>query len=222
MGELTILVSTFLTSPCFRAVCRCAQGTKSLVGDEGYNRLFKKDMKKLTKLKEQFALELVWFPVVVTVRGDLTTYDEPAKKFVRVTYLDPLGADTAKRQPGWLVDPSPTAKRDMSVTVACDERYAVDGKVVKLAIDRPGRDVFDDATLERRGHRWTSQDAVSLVVFVHCRLRSRRLTRPPTVPPAVPCAVRRRTRWRCSTRSRRSTSSTERPRRTTMRWLAAR
>ena len=154
MGELTILVSTFLTSPCFRrAMCRYAQGTKSLVGDEGYNKLFKKDMKKLAKLKEQFALELVWFPVVVTVRGDLTTYDEPAKKFVRVTYLDPLGADTAKRQPGWLVDPSPTAARDMSVTIVCDERYAVDGKVVKLAIDRPGREVLDDAALERRGHR---------------------------------------------------------------------
>ena len=122
-------------------------------------------MKNSAKLKKQFALELVWFPVVVTVRGALTTHDEPAEKLVRVTYLDPLGQNTAKRQPGWLVDPSPTAKRDMSVTVACDERYAVDGKVVKLAIDRPGCDVFDDATLERRGHRWTSHDAVSFVVF---------------------------------------------------------
>jgi hypothetical protein len=166
MGEPTILVSTFLTSPCFRrAGCRCAQGIKSLVGNEGYNRLFKHDMKKLAKLKTHFALELVWFPVVVTVRGALTTHDEPAEKLVRVTYLDPLGQNTAKRQPGWLVDPSPTAERDMSVTVACDERYDVTGKVVKLFIDKPGREVLVDAALERRGHRWTSHDAVSFVVF---------------------------------------------------------
>ena len=153
VGELTILVSTFLTSPCFRAVCRCAQGTKSLVGDDGYNRLSKEKSK--TKLKEQFAIELVWFPVVVTVRGDLTTYDEPADSFVRVTYLDPFGADPAKRHPGWLVDPSSTAARDSAVTIACDEQYASDGKGVKLVMNRPRCDVLDDATLERTGHRWT-------------------------------------------------------------------
>ena len=96
VGELTILVSTFLTSPCFRAVCRCAQGEECKVGDDGYNRLRKE--KNKTKLKEQFAIELVWFPVVVTVRGDLTTYDEPADSFVRVTYLDPFGADPAKKR----------------------------------------------------------------------------------------------------------------------------
>ena len=102
VGELTILVSTFLTSPCFRAVCRCAQGDKCLVGDDGYNRLRKEKSK--TKLKEQFAIELVWFPVVVTVRGDLTTYDEPGDSFSRVTYLDTFGDVPTEKKLGWLTD----------------------------------------------------------------------------------------------------------------------
>ena len=39
VGELTILVSTFLMSPCFRAVCRCAQGKRWSIGDVGHTKL---------------------------------------------------------------------------------------------------------------------------------------------------------------------------------------
>ena len=61
-------------------------------------------MKNKTKLKEQFAIELVWFPVVVTVRGDLTTYDEPGDSFSRVTYLDRFGDVPTENKLGWLTD----------------------------------------------------------------------------------------------------------------------
>ena len=216
VGELTILVSTFLTSPCFRAVCRCAQGEKCFVGDDVYNRLRKEKSK--TKLKEPFATELVWFPVVVSVRGDLTTYDEPGDSYTRVTYLDRFGDVPTEQKLGWLTDQASLMSDPITeVSVACDEQYSTDGKV-QLHLSRPRRDVHHDAALERTGHRWTPQNAVSFVVFVHCRLRSRRLSHAAAaVPPAVPCAVRRRTRWRCLTRSRRSTSSTPRARRPTMR-----
>ena len=218
VGELTILVSTFLTSPCFRAVCRCAQGDKCAVGDDAYNRLQKKDGKNKTKLKEHFATELVWFPVVVTVRGDLTTYDQPGDSFSRVTYLDTFGDVPTAKKLGWLTDQAslmPDTNLVREVSVACDEQYSTDGKV-QLDLSRPRRDVHHDALLERTGHRWTPHRAVSLVVFLHCRLRSRRLSdAAAAVPPAVPCAVRRRTTWRCSTRSRRSISSPERSRRPT-------
>ena len=93
-------------SPCFRAVCCCAQGKRHLVGEEGHVKLIKEliKKKKLQKLKEEFAGELVWLPVVVTVRGDLTTYDQPGDSFSRVTYLDQFGNVPTKRNPGWLTD----------------------------------------------------------------------------------------------------------------------
>ena len=102
VGKHTILVSTFLMSSCFRAVCRCAQGKRHLVGEESHVKLMKEKNKQ--KPKEEFASELVWLPVVVTARGDLTTYDQPGDSFVRVTYLDQIGDDRTKRHPGWLMD----------------------------------------------------------------------------------------------------------------------
>ena len=74
-------------SPFFRAVCGCAQGRKLLIGDPAHKKLL--DNKKKQLLKEEFARDLVWFPVVVTIRGALDTYDEPKTSFVRVTYLAP-------------------------------------------------------------------------------------------------------------------------------------
>ena len=165
VGELTILVSTFLTSPCFRAVCRCAQGEECKVGDDGYNRL--RNTKNKTKLREQFASELVWFPVVVTVRGDLTTHDEPGDSFSRVTYLDTFGDVPTLQKLGWLTDKAsllPDTNLLREVSVDCDEQYSSDGKVL-LDVCRPRRDVHHDASLERTGHRWTPHRAVSLVVF---------------------------------------------------------
>ena len=112
-------------SPCFRAVCRCAQGKRYLVGEEGHVKLIKE--KKKQKLKEEFASELVWLPVVVTVRGDLTTYDQPGDSFVRVTYLGQFGDDRTKRHPGWFMDKASfTAERNREVAIACDEQYQVD------------------------------------------------------------------------------------------------
>jgi len=186
VGELTILVSTFLTSPCFRAVCRCAQGEECKVGDDGYNRL-RKFFKNKAKLKEQFASELVWFPVVVTVRGDLTTHDEPGDSFSRVTYLDRYGDVPTENKLGWLTDKaSLVAETTREVSVACDEQYSTDGKV-QLNLSRPRRDVHHDAALERTGHRWTPQNAVSFVFFlfiVDCAAGVC-LTRPPPFHP--PC-----------------------------------
>ena len=129
-----------------------------------------------------------------------------------------------KKKLGWLTDQAslmPDTNLLREVSVACDEQYSTDGKVL-LDVCRPRRDVHENALLERTGHRWTPHRAVSLVVFLHCRLRSRRLSdAAAAVPPAVPCAVRRRTTWRSLTRSRRSISSPERSRRPTMRQLAA-
>ena len=183
VGEHTILVSIFLIPPCFRAVCRCAQGKRHLVGEEAHVKLIKD--KKKSKLKDEFASELVWLPVVVTVRGDLTTYDQPGDSFLRVTYLDKFGDDPAQRHPGWLTDKAYlTAEPAREVSVACDEQFQVDGKI-QLAVGRPRRDVDHDAKLGLCGHRWTPHAAVSVVVFVHGRLRSRRLTPPPPFHP--PC-----------------------------------
>ena len=122
-------------SPCFRAVCRGAQGKRWFVGEEGRVKLIKE--KKKQKLKEEFANELVWLPVVGAVRGDLTTYDQPGDSAVRVTYLDQFGDDRTKHHPGWFMDKAPlTAERYREVAIACDEQYQLDGKV-QLAIDRP-------------------------------------------------------------------------------------
>ena len=169
-------------SPCFRAVCRCAQGERWLIGEEGHIKLIKAKNKR--KLKEEFANDLVWFPVVVTVRGDLTTYDQPGDCFVRVTYLDKLGDDPTKCHPGWLMDKaSLTAEPTREVSIACDEQYQLDGKI-KTVIGRPRCDVKPDPKSEHRGYRWTPHAAVSFVVFVHGRLRSGRLTpAPPFHPP---------------------------------------
>ena len=67
----------------FRAVCRCAQGKRWPIGEEGHKKILANKNKQ--KLKEEFAKDLVWFPVVVTVRGDLTSYDQPGDSIVRVT-----------------------------------------------------------------------------------------------------------------------------------------
>ena len=112
-------------SPCFRAVCRCAQGERWPIGEEGHIKITKAKNKQ--KLKEEFANDLVWFPVVVTVRGDLTTYDQPGGSFVRVTYLDKLSDDPTKCHPGWLMDKaSLTAEPAREVSIACDEQYQLD------------------------------------------------------------------------------------------------
>ena len=42
--------------------------------------------------------------MVVTVRGDLTTYDEPGDSFSRVTYLDRFGDVPTENKLGWLTD----------------------------------------------------------------------------------------------------------------------
>ena len=70
-------------SPFSRAVCRCVQGKGWFIGEEGHKKLLANRNKQ--KLKEEFAKDLVWFPVVVTVRGDLTSYDQPGDSIVRVT-----------------------------------------------------------------------------------------------------------------------------------------
>ena len=169
-------------SPCFRAVCRCAQGKRSFIGEDSHKKILKG--KKTQKPKEEFANDLVWFPVVVTVRGDLTTYDKPGDSFVRVTYVDKFGDDPAQRHPGWLMDKaSLTAEPAREVDIACDEQYQLDGKI-KPVIGRQLCDVNIDPKSERRGYRWTPHAAVSCVVFVHGRLRSGRLTpAPPFHPP---------------------------------------
>jgi hypothetical protein len=143
-------------------------------------------MKDKTKLKEGFAIELVWFPVVVTVRGDLATYDEPGDSIVRVTYLDEFGDEPKKRHPGWLSTKAPlTVEPDKDVLIACGSivRDQVDGRT-KTVIGRPRRAVQPDPKSERRGYRWTPHAAVSFVVFVHGRFPSGRLTpAPPFHPP---------------------------------------
>ena len=203
-------------SPCFRAVCRCAQGDKCLVGDDAYNKLSK--VKSKPALKDQFSIELVWFPVVVTVRGDLTTYDQPGDSFIRVAYLNnnPFTDDPTKRHPGWVTSEAPLAAQgDTEVPIDCDEHYDIDGKV-RLCIGRPRRDVDRDAQSGRCGHRWTPHAAVSDVVICSRTIALRTSDAGAAVPRAVPCAVRRRTRWRCLTRSRRSTRPTERAETPTM------
>ena len=182
VGEHTILVSTFLISPCFRTLFRCAQGQKHLVGEKAQEKLLKN--KEKAKLKDEFAKELVWLPVVVTVRGQLTTYDEPEESHVRVTYLDQDESDETD-YPGWLIHPnSLSGNSEGQVSVACDDQYQVDGKI-RLALHRPRRLVQQNAKLERCGRRWTPQRAVSVVVFVHGRLCRQRLTPPP--PFHLPC-----------------------------------
>ena len=126
----------------------------------------------------------MWLPVVVTVRGDLTTYDQPGDSFLRVSYLNRISDAPAKRNPGWLMDPAALmGDSDREVSVACDEEYQSDGKLV-LEVGRPRRDVYRDAKSTRCGRRWTPYAAVS-VFFFHDRLLSRRLTPPP--PFRAPC-----------------------------------
>ena len=125
--------------------------------------------------------------MVVTVRGDLTTHDEPGDSFSRVTYLDRFGDVPTENKLGWLTDQaSLVADTTREVSVACDEQYSTDGKV-QLDLSRPRRDVHHDAALERTGHRWTPQNAVSFVFFlfiVDCAAGVC-LTRPPPFHP--PC-----------------------------------
>ena len=60
-------------SSFLRAVCRCVQGKQVLVGETSNQKKF--SLKNKQELMKDFSKGLVWFPVVVTVRGDLATYD---------------------------------------------------------------------------------------------------------------------------------------------------
>ena len=138
------------------------------------------------KLKEEFAKDLVWFPVVVAVRGDLTTYDQPIDSIVRVTYIDQFGEQPNERFPGWLKEQASLtaeAAKDVLIAPGSSALGTVDGKP-KTVIGRPRRNVQPDPESERRGYRWTPRAAVSFVVFIHGRFRSGRLTpAPPFHPP---------------------------------------
>ena len=138
---------------------------------------------KRSQLKEEFAKDLVWFPVVVTARGDLATYDQPDDSIVRVTYIDEYSAEPTKRHPGWLSNKASLATNTVLIACGSVVRDQVDGKH-KTVIGRPRRNVQPDPESERRGYRWTPRAAVSFVVFIHGRFRSGRLTpAPPFHPP---------------------------------------
>jgi hypothetical protein len=118
----------------FRAVCGCAQRNILFIGDPAQRKLL--DAKKKQHAKEEFAKDLVWFPVVVAIHGALVTYDEPDASFLRVGFLDPFGDTPSERQGGWLEDPaSSMADHGKKVTIACDEQYQIDG-TTKTVIDR--------------------------------------------------------------------------------------
>ena len=91
-------------SPFFRGVCGYAQGLKLFIGDAAHKKLL--ETKQKQQLREEFAKDLVWFPVVATIYGALVTYDAPDEPFVRVAYLDIFGSSPAEREGGWSEDPA--------------------------------------------------------------------------------------------------------------------